>query len=147
MLNRIILEGRLAADPERKETPNGKVVVRFALPLFNPYQREGESTEWVQCEVWNQPADFIAQYGKKGFLVSVDGRLRNQRYEVNGETKYRTYVAVDRLTLLEPRNRDNAPNKSTSSTQAAPSKPAEKPATPAATDSIDDLFKDFDNLL
>lgn len=158
MLNRVILEGRLGADPERRETPNGRVVVRLALPLFNPYQKENDPTEWVQCEVWNQPAEFISKNGKKGHLVSVEGRMRNQRYtDKEGNVKYRTYIAVDRLTLLEPKNRRENQEGELPNTQpvpVAPSTPAAPPAPPTilpsaneSTSNIDDLFKDFDGLM
>lgn len=162
MLNRIILEGRLGADPERRQTTTGKIVARLPLPLFNPYQKDSDPTEWIQCEVWNQPADFITKYGKKGHLVSVEGRLRNQRYEdKEGNTRYSVYVAVDRITLLEPRNRQE--NNATTSNTTKPNNPPpttkeNTPTTSAQSDSpldissdkpsnIDDLFKDFDGIM
>lgn len=160
MLNRIILEGRLGADPERRETPNGRVVARLALPLFNPYQKDNDPTEWIQCEVWNQPAEFICKNGKKGHLVSVEGRLRNQRYtDKEGATKYRTYLSVERLTLLEPKNRRENPVDAPVNTVApvapapvvVPPAPVTPPVTPPVlaegTSTIEDLFKDFDNMM
>jgi single-strand DNA-binding protein len=163
MINRIILEGRLGAEPERRETPTGKVVVRFPLPLFNPYKRENEFTEWIQCEVWNQSAEFINQYGKKGALVSVDGRLRNQRYEdKDGNTRYRVYISVDRLTLLEPRNRNNSSNtpstnqqsnkqtnssNSSNSANQSTNQPSNQNQHNAGGDDIDKLFEDFDKMI
>ena len=164
MLNRVILEGRLGADPEKFVTQSGKTRVRFSLPLFNPYQKDGEPTEWMQCEIWNQPAEFIAKNGKKGFLVSVEGRLRNQRYtDKDGNTRYSNFISVDRLTLLEPRNRRENTEiavTNSASTQAPVTQPAPTPVVannaPAVIDpvkqaetqsSIDDLFKDFDGLM
>lgn len=160
MLNRVILEGRLGADPEKFVTQSGKTRVRFSLPLFNPYQKDGEPTEWMQCEIWNQPAEFIAKNGKKGFLVSVEGRLRNQRYtDKDGNPRYSNFISVDRLTLLEPRNRrennennengapvHNAPVAQTAqvATSVAPIDPVKQEETKT---SIDDLFKDFDGLM
>lgn len=171
MLNRIILEGRLGADPERRETPNGRVVTRLSLPLFNPFKKDSDPTEWVQCEVWNQPAEFITKYGKKGYLVSVDGRLRSQRYvDKDGNTRYNTYISVDRLTLLEPRNRtennnstqtnsntstaanNNASNQNSTSNDSFPDNPISvgndilNPSE-GSTSSIDELFKDFDGIM
>lgn len=142
MMNRVILMGHLGADPEKNETTTGKTVVRFSLPLHNPFAKKEERTEWMQCEVWNQPANFLSQYGRKGDLVVVEGRIRNQRYETKeGEVRYRTFVAVDSLRL-----RNN--NRNTSA-DAAPVSPAPKPAAPKAPPvqnveaEIDDLFKDF----
>jgi single-strand DNA-binding protein len=155
MLNRIVLIGNLGADPEKNETSNGKTVVRFSLPLHNPFSKEGDKTEWMQCEVWNKTAEFLAQYGTKGSLVVVEGRLRNQRYEdKEGNTRYRTFVSVDSLRL-----RNNRPNDGSSSPST--SKPASTPANSATPvqhqtnqnqnqnqnpveENIDDLFKDFD---
>lgn len=159
MLNRVILEGRLGADPEKFVTQSGKTRVRFSLPLFNPYQKDGEPTEWMQCEIWNQPAEFIAKNGKKGFLVSVEGRLRNQRYtDKDGNTRYSNFIAVDRLTLLEPRNRrenggnaEHAPNNPAPQATSVVSNAAPVTIDPVKQEetkaSIDDLFKDFDGLM
>jgi len=149
MLNRIVLIGNLGADPEKNETQSGKTVVRFSLPLHNPFSKEGDKTEWMQCEVWNKTADFLAQYGTKGSLVVVEGRLRNQRYEdKEGNTRYRTFVAVDSLRLRNNRPNDgsSAPtSKPAASTSAAPVSPKQPEKTSApAEENIDDLFKDFD---
>jgi len=150
MLNRIVLIGNLGADPEKNETSNGKTVVRFSLPLHNPFSKEGDKTEWMQCEVWNKPAEFLAQYGTKGSLVVVEGRLRNQRYEdKEGNTRYRTFVSVDSLRLRNNRPNDGsnppATSKPAASTPTAPvaAKQPEKASAPAE-ENIDDLFKDFD---
>lgn len=168
MLNRIIIEGRLGADPEKRETPTGKILARLALPLFNPYQKENEPTEWVQAEVWNKPAEFIIKNGRKGHLVSLEGRLRNQKYTANdGSTKYRTFISVERLTLLEPRNRrENTGNGNSVNTPAQENLPVSSNAPandpliqstqngtnieleiPAQNSSLDDMFKEFDQMM
>jgi len=150
MMNRVILMGYLGAEPEKTETPTGKTVVRFSLPLHNPFAKEGDRTEWMQCEVWNQPANFISQYGKTGDLVVVEGRIRNQRYETKeGEVRYRTFVSVDSLRLRNSNRNGNGsgnPNQrqnNQNQTPAAAPQPKPQPA-PQQEENIDDLFKDFD---
>lgn len=174
MLNRIILEGRLGADPEKRETSTGKILARLALPLFNPYQKDGDATEWIQAEVWNKPAEFIINNGKKGYLVSLEGRLRNQKYTANdGSTKYRTFISVERLTLLEPRNRrENVATNDSQNTNkiveenmtVSNNTPREEPMIQKTNEgvnielelpsqnqtgnsSLTDMFKDFDKMM
>ena len=143
MLNRVILEGHLGADPERNETPTGKVVTRFPLPLYNPYKKDNEPTEWAQCEVWNKTAEWFAEKGAKGALVSVEGRLRNKPFtdKTSGTTRYSTFISVDRLTLLRSPNPNPNPNSNStpSSNQAENKKPASN-----ASDELDKMFEDFD---
>ncbi|QST02935.1 single-stranded DNA-binding protein (plasmid) [Pontibacillus sp. ALD_SL1] len=151
MINRIILEGRLGADPERRETHTGKVVATFPLPLFNPYQKNNASAEWTQCEVWNQPAEFICRNGEKGSLVSVEGRLRNQKYEdKEGRTRYRTYISVDRLTLLnKPKSQPKPAGEEKEMKQRTESvlHKENKTKEPSDDQNMDSLFKDFEKMI
>lgn len=158
MMNRVFLIGHLGADPEKTETPTGKTVVRFSLPLHNPFAKKEDTTEWMQCEVWNQPAIFLSQYGKKGDMVVVEGRIRNQRYQSKeGETRYRTFVAVDSLRLRNNRKsgegqeypsqnqqklNQNKPSFNNTETTA----PINNQNQNVSNDETnpDDLFKDFD---
>lgn len=104
MLNRVILEGRLGANPVEYKTPSGKVYTYLSLPLFNPFQRDRNSTEWMQCEVWGKSAEFMINNAKKGMTVSVEGRLRNRKHvNSKGETRYITYVATDQCNLHRER--------------------------------------------
>ena len=107
-LNRVQLIGRLGRDPESKFTPTGKKVVHFSVAVSNRWKdREGEnreSTEWVNVEAWERLGETCQQYLKKGSLVYVEGRLRTDKYDTEGETKYFTKVVALIVQFLDNRS-------------------------------------------
>lgn len=107
-LNRVQLIGRLGRDPESKFTPTGKKVAHFSVAVSNRWKdREGEmreSTEWVNVEAWERLGETCQQYLKKGSLVYVDGRLKTDKYEAEGETRYFTKVVAQVVQFLDNRS-------------------------------------------
>jgi single-strand DNA-binding protein len=106
-LNRVQIIGRLGRDPESKFTPTGKRVVHFSVAVSNRWKdREGEmreSTEWVNVEAWDRLGETCQQYLKKGSLVYVEGRLKTDKYEDRGESKYFTKVVAQTIQFLDNR--------------------------------------------
>ena len=106
-LNRVQLIGRLGRDPESKFTPTGKIVAHFSVAISNRWKdREGEmreSTEWVNVEAWERLGETCQQYLKKGSLVYVEGRLKTDKYEDRGESKYFTKVVAQMVQFLDNR--------------------------------------------
>ena len=97
-LNRVQLMGRLGKDPEGKFTPTGKKVTHFSVAISNRWKsKEGEAkeyTEWVNVEAWGRLGEVCQEYLKKGSLIFVEGRLKTDRYEDKGETRYYTKVVT-----------------------------------------------------
>ncbi len=106
-LNRVQLIGRLGRDPESKFTPTGKKVTHFSLAVSNHWKDKSgetkESTEWVNIEVWGRLGEVCQEYLKKGSLVFLEGRLKTDKYEDKGETKYFTKVVALALQFLDKR--------------------------------------------
>lgn len=104
-LNRVELIGRLGRDPEMRYTPSGKKVASFSLAVTRRWRNdEGEmqsSTEWVNIDAWGRLAEICTEYLKKGSLVYIEGRLQTDRYEVDGETRYRTKVVAQGMQMLD----------------------------------------------
>ena len=104
-LNRVQLIGRLGKDPETKFTPTGKKVTQFSVAISNHWKsKEGEAkeyTEWVNVEAWGRLGEVCAEYLKKGSLIFVEGRLKTDRYEDKGETKYYTKVVALAMQMLD----------------------------------------------
>ena len=104
-LNRIQLIGRLGKDPEGKFTPTGKQVTHFSLAVTNRWKtRDGETkeyTEWINIEAWGRLGEVCQEYLKKGSLVYLEGRLRTDRYEDQGENKYYTKVVALQMQMLD----------------------------------------------
>jgi single-strand DNA-binding protein len=104
-LNRVQLIGRLGKDPESRFTPTGKKVVSFSLAVGQRWKgADGsvkEQTEWVNIEAWGRIGEICQQYLQKGRLVFIEGRLKTDRYEDKGETKYFTKVVATSMQMLE----------------------------------------------
>jgi single-strand DNA-binding protein len=106
-LNRVQLIGYLGKDPESKYTPTGKRVTGFPVAITNRWRAaEGgagetrEYTEWVNIEAWERLAETCHAYLHKGSLVYIEGRLKTDRYEDQGETRYFTKVVARTVQFL-----------------------------------------------
>ncbi|MEO8356095.1 MAG: single-stranded DNA-binding protein [Chloroflexota bacterium] len=104
-LNRVQLIGRLGKDPESKFTPTGKKVAHFSVAVSNRWKsKEGEAkeyTEWVTVEAWGRLGEVCQEYLKKGSLLFLEGRLKTDKYEDKGETKYYTKVVALSMQMLD----------------------------------------------
>lgn len=110
MLNRVILVGRLTADPELRFTPSGVAVARFSIAVnrnFTNQQGERE-VDFINIVTWRGLAETCANYLKKGRLVGVDGRLQISVYENQEGRKVRNAeVVAENVQFLESsRNRE-----------------------------------------
>jgi len=107
-LNRVQLIGRLGKDPESKFTPTGKKVAHFSLAVSNRWKDKSgetkESTEWVNIEAWGRLGEVCQEYLKKGSLIYLEGRLKTDKYEANGETKFFTKIVAQSLEFLDKRS-------------------------------------------
>jgi len=103
-LNRVQLIGRLGRDPESHFTPTGKKVAHFSIAVSNQWDgRDGEMkeyTEWVNVEAWGRLAEVCQEYLRKGSLIYLEGRLKTNKYEVDGEPRYFTKVIAQSLQFL-----------------------------------------------
>jgi single-strand DNA-binding protein len=104
-LNRVQLMGRLGKDPEGKFTPTGKKVTHFSVAISNRWKsKEGEAkeyTEWVNVEAWGRLGEVCQEYLKKGSLIFVEGRLKTDRYEDKGETRFYTKIVALSMQMLD----------------------------------------------
>ncbi len=108
-LNRVQLIGRLGKDPESKYTPTGKRVTHFSLAVSQRWKANGEAreyTEWVNVEAWGRLGEVCQEYLKKGSLAYVEGRLKTEKYEDNGENKFFTKVVAVGLQFLDKKPSD-----------------------------------------
>lgn len=96
-MNRCILVGRITKDLELRKTQNDKSVCEFTIATNRIGQ---EDADFINCVVWNKQAENLVKYQQKGNLIGVEGQLRNEKYEYNGQTKYKTYIIVSQLEFL-----------------------------------------------
>ncbi len=104
MLNRVILIGRLTADPALRYTPNGIPVANFALAVERPFKSQSGEREvdFIDIVVWRRLAELCANHLGKGRLVAVEGRLQVRSYEAQDGSKRRAYeVVADSVQFLD----------------------------------------------
>ncbi|NDD29312.1 MAG: single-stranded DNA-binding protein [Proteobacteria bacterium] len=105
--NKVILIGRLTRDPELRYTPNGKAVASFSLAIDrNRGQGQERETDFIDCVVWQQSAEFASKYATKGRLVCVEGRLQTRSWEdkETGQKRKAVEVVCSDLRLLDKRD-------------------------------------------
>jgi single-strand DNA-binding protein len=112
MLNRVVLIGRLVADPELRYTPNGVPVASLRLAVDRPVRSQsGErQTDFINIVLWRQQAEFAANYLNKGRLAAVDGRLQIRQWTTqDGQKRSTAEVVADRIQALDRRREEAAP--------------------------------------
>ena len=111
-LNKVQLIGRLGRDPESKYTPTGKKVTHFSVAVSNRWKTvEGETkeyTEWINVETWGRLAEVSQEYLRKGSLVYVEGRLKTDKYQGEGEARYFTKVVAQMIQFLSDNRTDDS---------------------------------------
>ncbi|MBQ0045677.1 MAG: single-stranded DNA-binding protein [Mycoplasma sp.] len=104
-MNKVFLVGNLTADPIPKQTTTGKTLVNFSVACNDNIQGK-DHTNFFNCVAWNQQANYLATYVKKGDTVAVDGRL-NKRSYVNKEGRNInvTEIIVDSIKTIVKRSK------------------------------------------
>ena len=105
MLNKVILMGRLCADPDFRQTPSGVAVCRIRLAIdrrFTNKQTGEREADFINVSCWRQQAEFVSRYFHKGSMIIVEGSLRNNDYtDQNGVKHYSMEVLADNVTFGE----------------------------------------------
>jgi single-strand DNA-binding protein len=111
-LNSVQLIGRLGRDPELKYLGSGKAVTTVTLATnSNRKDANGawqEETEWHSLVAWDTLAETLNEYGRKGSLLFVSGRLQTRAWEKDGQKHSKTEVVISDLILLDPKSRGEA---------------------------------------
>lgn len=95
MINRVVLMGRLVADPELKTTSGGVSVTTFRIAVDRSYVRAGEErqADFFDIVAWRHNAEFVCKHFRKGSLIAVDGTLQSRNFETADGTR-RSVVEV-----------------------------------------------------
>ena len=109
MLNKVVLMGRLTAQPELKTTGSGVSVLSFSIAVERNFKPQGGErvSDFINCVAWRQTADFISKYFVKGQLIAVEGTLQTRSYDdKTGAKRFVTEVVVDQTYFTgDNRNR------------------------------------------
>lgn len=98
-MNKAILMGRLTADPEIKQTPNGVAVARFTIAVNRRFAKEGQQqADFINCVAWRNQADFIGKYFRKGNMAAIEGSIQTSSWNgEDGKKRYTTEVIADEV--------------------------------------------------
>lgn len=109
-MNNLILVGRLTKDVELRYIPgSGTAVANFTIAVDRDYKKKDGSveTDFIPVEVMGKPAEFCANYLGKGRLVAINGSMRIDNYEKNGERRSFAKCAAKNVQALDKGKSDN----------------------------------------
>ena len=111
-MNKVILMGRLCADPEFRQTTGGTPCCRFRIAVDRPKAKEVTHPEadFINVVAWRQRAEFISRYFSKGSRILVEGHIQNNDYtDNNGVKHYGIEVLAENVEFCESKNAGAAP--------------------------------------
>lgn len=104
MINNTVLVGRMVRDAELRYTPSNQAVATFTLAVNRYFKNQNGEREadFINCVIWRQQAENLANWAKKGALIGITGSIRTRNYEnQQGQRVYVTEVVADSFQLLE----------------------------------------------
>lgn len=110
MINRVVLMGRLVADPELKTTNTGISVTSFRIAVDRSYVKAGEQrqADFFDVVAWRNTAEFVCRNFGKGSLIAIDGQLQSRQYQTKeGQNRTAIEVVADNVSFTGER-RDGA---------------------------------------
>ena len=120
MINRVILMGRLTADPELKQTPSNISACSFNIAVTRNFKdSEGNyGADFIRIQTWRQTAEFVNRYFAKGKMIAVEGRLQNNDYtDKNGVKRYQMVVVADNVAFCGDSKGDGSGGAGTAQTR------------------------------
>lgn len=110
-MNRIILIGRLVRDVEKKTTATGKTFATFTVAVrkkIKPTNPDEKDSDFFNCKVWGQSAEYAAGYLAKGSLVSLEGRMESRKFtDKEGQNREVWEVVCDNVSGLDKKPSGN----------------------------------------
>ena len=146
-LNKVILGGRLTADPELKQTPSGVAVVSFSIAINRRYQSksadgaQAQQADFINVVAWRQTAEFISRYFRKGSAICITGSIQTRTWQdQQGQKRYATEVVADEAMFVDSKNESSSAGGYAPDTYNAPS----YSSTPATAPKFEELKTDDD---
>lgn len=113
MLNKVMVIGRLGADPEVKTLSTSKVVTNFTVATSERWQdkdgNKSEKTEWHKVVIWGKLAEICGKILSKGSLVYIEGKLQTRSWDdQSGQKKYATEIVATSVTFLDSKGKQDS---------------------------------------
>jgi len=123
MINQTTLVGRLTNDVNLRYTPSNVAVATFTLAVNRTFKNENGDREadFINCVMWRQQAENLANWAKKGALIGITGRIQTRSYDnQQGQRVYVTEVVAETFQLLESKGQGNQQGQQRQTQQQAP---------------------------
>ena len=123
MMNSTCLVGRLTKDVDLRYTPSNVAVATFTLAVNRTFKNENGDREadFINCVMWRQQAENLANWAKKGALIGITGRIQTRSYDnQQGQRVYVTEVVAEQFQLLESKGQGNQQGQQRQTQQQAP---------------------------
>lgn len=107
MINRVVLVGRITAEPVARKSQSGTTFVNFNLAVNRRFSgpNQEQQTDFINCVAFGKPAEFMEMYVKKGYLLGVEGRIQTRSYEnQQGQKVHITEVMCDAVQNYTPKD-------------------------------------------
>lgn len=103
--NKVLLVGRLTRDPETKFAASGTQISTFNIAVDRDYPKESDTTDFIRVVTFGKTAENVGKYMVKGKLVLVEGSLRINKWERDGEKKQNAEVVATNIRFLEAKTK------------------------------------------
>ena len=123
MYNKMILVGRMTADPEMKSTPNGVSVCSFSVACDRQFKdKDGNrKADFIPCVAWRGLAEFVVKYFQKGVPIGIEGSLETRPYtDKNGNKRTMFEVIADRAFFVGGKEKNTVEVESPAQAEIAP---------------------------
>lgn len=124
-MNKIILIGNVVRDPELTETAQGKKLCKFTIAVDRAFDKE--KTDFFSCSAWEQKAEVIAKYVRKGNKLCIVGRLEINETEKDGVKTRHHNIIVEEFEFLTPKSETDRTSPEPSIADLAPLDDADLP--------------------
>lgn len=146
-LNKVVLCGRMTADPELKQTQSGIAVVSFTIAVNRRYQAKStesaqtQQADFINIVAWRQTAEFVSRYFRKGSAICITGSIQTRNWQdQQGQKRYATEVVADEAMFVDSKNESGVGGTYSNDTYNAPS----YSSSPAVTPKFEELKTDDD---
>ncbi len=109
--NRVMLGGRLTADPENRQTETGVSMTRFSIAVNRRYSKDSaqQQVDFFNVIAWRATADFVSKFFKKGSSIFVVGTIQNRSWTDNeGNKRYATDIVAEEVNFVDSRSENPA---------------------------------------
>ena len=109
--NKVMIGGRLTADPENSQTTSGISVTKFSVAVNRRFAKDNsqQQTDFFNVTAWRATADFVSRYFKKGSSIFVIGTLQNRSWtDQNGQKRYATDIVAEEVSFVDSRSESSS---------------------------------------